>query len=157
MEQGNELYDSGIVDKSHRYPKMLVIRPQFFMPVLRLLTEGARKGFMEKRRLVFELEQAKNESLDFSKFQDKLDRVKDALNDNYEAAHKKFLSATEGIDKTIEALEKQIENLRKVKANFEASDRKLLKTKEIGMNDLTVKKLTHGNPTVKKLIDEADK
>ena len=49
LEQGNELYDTGIVDKSHRYPKMLVIRPQFFMPVLRLLTEGAKKGHIEKR------------------------------------------------------------------------------------------------------------
>ena len=115
LEQGNELYDAGIVDKSHRYPKMLVIRPQFFMPVLRLLTEGAKKGHIEKRTLIYELEQARNESLDFSRFQDKLDRFKTSLNTNYEAAHKKFIAATEGIDKTIEALEKQIDNLKKIK------------------------------------------
>lgn len=157
LEQGNELYDAGIVDKSHRYPKMLVIRPQFFMPVLRLLTEGAKKGHIEKRTLIYELEQARNESLDFSRFQDKLDRVKNALNTNYEAAHKKFVAATEGIDKTIEALEKQIDNLKKIKSNFEASDQRLLKATEIGEDDLTVKKLTHGNPTVRKMIEEANK
>ena len=157
LEQGNELYDAGIVDKSHRYPKMLVIRPQFFMPVLRLLTEGARKGFVEKRTLIYELEQARNESLDFSRFQDKLDKVRNALNTNYEIAHKKFVAATEGIDKTIEALEKQIDNLKKVKANFEASNQRLLKGTGIAEEDLTVKKLTHGNPTVRKLIEEADK
>ena len=157
LEQGNELYDAGIVDKSHRYPKMLVIRPQFFMPVLRLLTEGAKKGHIEKRTLIYELEQARNESLDFSRFQDKLDRVKNALNTNYEAAHKKFVAATEGIDRTIEALEKQIDNLKKIKSNFEASDQRLLKATEIGEDDLTVKKLTHGNPTVRKMIEEANK
>lgn len=155
LEQGNELYDAGIVDKSHRYPKMLVIRPQFFMPVLRLLTEGARKGFLDKKSLISELEKARNESLDFSKFQDKLDRVRQTLNSNYEFAHKKFMDATEGIDKAIAGLEKQIETLKKVKANFEASDRKLLKTTAIGDDDLTVKKLTHGNPTVRKMIEEA--
>ena len=157
LEQGNELYDAGIVDKSHRYPKMLVIRPQFFMPVLRLLTEGAKKGHIEKRTLIYELEQARNESLDFSRFQDKLDRVKNALNTNYEEAHKKFVAATEGIDRTIEALEKQIDNLKKIKSNFEASDQRLLKATEIGEDDLTVKKLTHGNPTVRKMIEEANK
>lgn len=156
LEQGNELYDAGIVDKSHRYPKMLVIRPQFFMPVLRLLTEGARKGFVEKRTLVLELEQARNQSLDFSRFEEKLDKVRNTLNTNYATAHKKFMAATEGIDKTIEALEKQIENLRKVKANFEASDQKLLKTTQIGEEDLTVKRLTHGIPAVKKMIKDAD-
>lgn len=157
LEQGNELYDTGIVDKSHRYPKMLVIRPQFFMPVLRLLTEGARRGFLETVALKGELEKARNESLDLSHFQDKLDRVKNALNSNYEAAHKKFIAATEGIDKTIEALEKQIANLRTIKANFETSDQKLRKTKEIGEEDLTIKRLTHGNPTVRKMIEDSQK
>lgn len=156
LEQGNELYDSGIVDKSHKYPKMLVIRPQFFLPVLRLLTEGSRKGYLERQRLITELEIAKAESLDFSRFQEKLDRVKNALNKNYTDAHKKFIAATEGIDKAIEGLEKQIKILRDVKANFEASDQKLLKASELGEDDLTIKKLTHGNPTVRKMIEEAE-
>ncbi|MDE6295230.1 MAG: DUF2130 domain-containing protein [Muribaculaceae bacterium] len=157
LEQGNELYDAGIVDKSHRYPKMLVIRPQFFMPVLRIITEGSRKGYMEKQSVIRELEQARNESLDLSRFQDKLDKVKSALNSNYEAAHKKFVMATEGIDKAIEALEKQIVNLRKIKSNFESSEQKLLKAAQLGEEDLTIRKLTYGNPTVRKMMDEADK
>lgn len=155
LEQGNELYDAGIVDKSYLYPKMLVIRPQFFMPVLRLLTEGAKKSFNEKRNLMIELERARNNSLDFSRFQEKLDKVKNALNNNYEMAHKKFMLATEGIDKTIEALEKQIENLRKVKANFEVSDQRLLKGAALAEDDLTIKKLTHGNPAVRRMIEDA--
>ena len=156
LEQGNELYDLGIVDKSHRYPKMMVIRPQFFLPVLRLLTEGARKGFMEKRMLAFELEKARNESLDLSRFQEKLDKVRLALNNNYAMAHKKVVAATEGIDKAIEGLEKQIKLLKDVKSNFEKADQKLLKGTEIGEEELTIKRLTHGNPTVRKLIDNAD-
>lgn len=155
LEQGNELYDAGIVDKSHRYPKMLVIRPQFFMPVLRILTEGSRKGYLEKQSVIRELEQVRNESLDLSRFQDKLDKVKNALNSNYESAHKKFVMATEGIDKAIEALEKQIVNLRKIKSNFEASEQKLMKAAQLGDEDLTIRKLTHGNPTVRRMIDDA--
>ena len=71
------------------------------------------------------------------------------------AAHKKFTAATEGIDKTIEALEKQIKALRDIKANFEASEQKLLKANEIADENLTVKKLTHGNPNIRRLIEEA--
>lgn len=155
LEQGNELYDNGIVDKSHRYPKMLVIRPQFFLPVLRLLTEGARKGYLEKRDLIKELEMARNESIDLSKFEDKLAKVKTALNNNYAVAHKKFVAAYEGIDKAIDGLERQIKLLRDIKANFEASDQRLLKATEIGEDDLTIKKLTHGNPTVRKMIEDS--
>ena len=156
LEQGNELYDNGIVDKSHKYPKMLVIRPQFFMPVLRLLTEGARKGFNERRNLIVELEKARNESLDLSRFQEKLDNVKNSLQSNFEAAHKKFVDATEGIDKTIQALEKQIENLKKIKASFEGSDSKLGNMVKIGEKELTFRRLTYNNPTVRKMIEDAD-
>lgn len=157
LEQDNEVYNAGIVDKSHRYPKMLVIRPQFFLPVLRIISEGAKKGYMEKRDLIFELEKAKTESLDLSNFQQKLDNVKIALNKNYEAAHKKFVAAYEGLDKAIEGLEKQIDTLKKIKANFEASDGKLGGLIKISEDNLTFKKLTYANPTVKKLIEEANK
>lgn len=156
LEQGNDLYDGGIVDKSHRFPKMLVIRPQFFLPVLRLLTEGARKGFEEKKSLILQLEQAKNESLDFSRFQEKLEKVRNGLSSNYEMAHKKFMEANDGIDKTIAALEKQIENLKKVKASFEASDSRWRKMGQIGEEELTLKRLTHGLPNIRKLIQEAE-
>lgn len=155
LEQGNELYDTGIVDKGHRYPRMLVIRPQFFLPVLRLLTEGARRGFTERRELLVKLEDARNQSVDLSKFQDKLDRIKNTLSGNYQTAHKKFLEATEGIDKAIAGLEKQIELLRKVRGSFEASDLKLLRAAELGEDDLTIKKLTHGIPSVRKMIEDA--
>lgn len=157
LEQGNELYDTGIVDKGHRFPRMLVIRPQFFLPVLRLLTESARRGFSERRELLVKLEDARNQSADLSKFQDKLDKIKNTLTGNYQTAHKKFLEATEGIDKAIAGLEKQIEVLRKVRASFEASDLKLLRAAELGEDDLTIKKLTHGIPSVRKMIEDADK
>lgn len=155
LEQGNELYDTGIVDKSHRYPKMIVIRPQFFLPVLRLISEGARKGFNERHALMKELEQARTQSMDFARFEEKLNRFRTQFNNNITAAHKKFTAATEGIDKTIEALEKQIKALRDIKANFEASEQRLLKANEIADEDLTVKKLTYGNPTIRKMIQDA--
>lgn len=155
LEQDNELYNSGIVDKSHRFPKMLVIRPQFFMPVLRLITEAARKGFLERHALVMELEAARSQTRDFTKFEERINRFRTSFSNNVTAAHRKYVAATEGIDKVIEALEKQIKGLREVKANFEASEQKLLKANEMAEEDLTVKKLTHGAPSVRKLIEDA--
>lgn len=157
LEQGNDLYDTGIVDKSHRYPKMLVIRPQFFLPVLRLITEASKKGFLARYSLVKELEVARSQSRDFSKFEERINQFRTAFGKNVTAAHKKFVEATTGIDKTIEALEKQIKALHDIKANFEASEQKLLKANELADEDLTVKKLTYGAPSVRKMIDEAKK
>lgn len=156
LEQGNELYDTGIVDKSYLYPKMIVIRPQFFLPVLRLISEGAKKGFKDRFALQQELAAARSQSMDFAKFEDKINRFRTSFNNNVTAAHKKFVAATEGIDKTIEALEKQIKALRDIKANFEASEQKLLKANELADEDLTVKKLTYGNPTIRKMIEDAN-
>lgn len=153
LEQDSELYNGGIVDKSHRYPKMLVIRPQFFMPVLRILSEAARKGFMDRYALVQELEEARSQSLDFTKFEERINKFRKTFGSSVEAAHKKFVAATDGIDKIIEGLEKQIKALRDVKANFEASEQKLLKANELADEDLTVKKLTHGAPSIRKLIE----
>lgn len=157
LEQDNELYNTGIVDMSHQFPKMLVIRPQFFLPVLRLISEASRKGFMEKHELERELELAHSQTLDLTRFEERIDKVKKHLSDNTNAAHKKFASAIGGIDKIIENLEKQIKSLRDVKANFEASDMKLLKTNEYVDENLTVKKLTYGIPTVKQMIQDAKK
>lgn len=156
LEQGNELYDQGIVDMSHRYPKMLVIRPQFFMPVLRLITESAKRGFRERLALTRELAEAREQTADFSRFEDKLNRFRESFNKRVISAHKKFTDATEGIDKTIEALEKQIAKLREIKASFEASERELLKADEMTQKDLTVKKLTHGAPSVRRMIEEGN-
>lgn len=156
LEQGNELYDQGIVDMSHRYPKMLVIRPQFFMPVLRLITESAKRGFRERLALTRELAEAREQTADFSRFEDKLNRFRESFNKRVISAHKKFTDATEGIDKTIETLEKQIAKLREIKASFEASERELLKADEMTQKDLTVKKLTHGAPSVRRMIEESN-
>ena len=155
LEQGNELYDTGIVDKSHVFPKMLVIRPQFFLPVLRLITQTARNGFGERLALMRELDAARSQSMDFARFEEKINKFKTDFNRNITAAHSKFVAATEGIDKTIEALELQIKKLREIKANFEASEQRLLKADELAEERLTVKKLTYGNPAIRRLIDAA--
>lgn len=156
LEQGNELYDAGIVDKSYRYQKMLVIRPQFFLPVLRLITESSKKGYLDRYALIQELETARSQSRDFTKFEERINKFRTTFGNSVAAAHKKFVAATEGIDKTIEALEKQIKALRDIKANFEASEQKLMKANEIADEDLTVKKLTYGAPSVRKMIEEAN-
>lgn len=154
LEQGNELYDAGIVDVGYRYPKMLVIRPQFFLPVLRLISEGARKGHIKNRELVAELEIARNETRDFSRFEERITNFARMFGKHVKGAHDKFLAANEGIDKVIKSLESQIEHLRKVKASFEAADQKLLKADDYVGETLTVKKLTHGAPSVRKMIEE---
>ncbi|MDE6310200.1 MAG: DUF2130 domain-containing protein, partial [Muribaculaceae bacterium] len=76
LEQDSEVYNAGIVDKSYRYPRMLVIRPQFFLPVLRLICEGARKGFSERKALAGELERARSQSLGVARFEDKLNKLR---------------------------------------------------------------------------------
>lgn len=155
LEQDNELYNNGIVDKSHRYPKMIVIRPQFFMPVLRFISEGAKRGFLDRHALIKELEVAKNQSMDFAKFEERINRFRTTFSKSVMDAHKKYTAANEGIDKVIEMLEKQIKALRDVKANFDASEQKLLKANEIANEDLTIKKLTYGTPSIRKMIEDA--
>lgn len=152
LEQGVPAYDNGICDKSHRYPKMLVIRPQFFLPVLRLISEAARKGFIEHRELRLQLMQAQEERYDFTRFEEKINRFRDSFNGQIVKAKKKFDDANSGIDKVIASLEKQIEQLRRVKESFEASKKGLLRANEMAEEDLTVKKLTHGNPNIRRLI-----
>lgn len=156
LEQENELYNNGIVDKSHRYPKMIVIRPQFFIPVLRLISECAKKGFLERNGLMKELEAARNQSMDFAKFEEKINRFRQDFSNRVVDAHKKYEAANEGIDKVIESLEKQIKALRQVKANFEASEQKLLKANEMAEEKLTVKKLTQGAPSIRKMIESSE-
>lgn len=155
LEQDNELYNNGIVDKSYRYPKMLVIRPQFFLPVIRLICESAKKGFMERYALIRELESERDRTMDFAKFEAKINRFRETFSKSVTAAHKKFMDANNGIDKVIESLEKQIKQLRDVKAAFEASEQKLLRANEMADEDLTVKKLTHGSPSIRKMIEDA--
>ena len=157
LEQGNELYEAGIVDVSFLYPKMLVIRPQFFLPVMRLISEGARKAYIQNRELAAELAEARNESRDFSKFEEKINSFAETFGKHVKGAHAKFEAANQGIDKVIKNLESQIEHLKKVKASFAAADEKLLKADHYVEDSLTVKKLTHGAPTVRKMIEDAKK
>ena len=156
LEQDNEIYNTGIVDKGYIYPKMLVIRPQFFMPLIRILTEAAKKGYMEKSALIQELEITRSQTRDFSKFEERINKFRDTFTRNVSDAQKKFKAATDGIDKAIEGLEKQINLLRTIKANFEGSEQKLLRANDYADEQLTVKKLTHGAPSVRKMIEEAE-
>lgn len=155
LELNNPVYDNGIVDMSHRYPKMLVIRPQFFLPLLRILTQSAKQNINIISDLRQQLEVAKAETLDVAKFEEKLNRFRSNFDRNVTAAHSKFQSAVTGIDKVIADLEKQIATLRSVKANFESSEQKLLKANQIVDEDFTIKKLTYGNPGMRKRFADA--
>ncbi len=155
LELDNPAYENGIVDKSHRFPKMLVIRPQFFMQIIRIISERAKEAYRDRRALAQQLEEAQTASRDFTKFDEKLNSFREKIAKNVGDAHKKYLAATQGIDKAIEALEKQIKALRDIKDNFEKSENHLAKATEFVDENLTIKKLTYGNPTIKRLIEEA--
>lgn len=149
LERDSELYNDGIVNMSHRFPKMYVIRPQMFMTLIALLCQASRKSMHEIRALRMELEVARAQSIDITNFERRRDQFVASFGKLVEAHVKKHEDAMSGIDKVIEALEKQAEALRKVKSLFETSEKKLLKAGESVENDFTIKKLTHGNPTMR--------
>lgn len=155
LERDNELYNDGIVNKSHRYPKMYVIRPQMFMPLISILSQAARKNMAEISALRTELEIARSQSIDVTNFEKRRDRFVADFGKLVEAHVRKHTEAIGGIDKVIEALEKQVESLKKVKALFETSEQKLVKANESAENDFTIKKLTYGNPTMKAKFEQA--
>ena len=156
LEMDNELYNNGIVDMKYKgYEKMYVIRPQFLMPLIRILSESSRKNCREMEELRSELQTLREQQTDVTKFEEKLDTFKDAFNKNISAAQSKYNDAIKGIDLTIKALEAQINRLKEVKANFESSEQKLLKAGELVDEKLTIKKLTHGNPAMRQRIIEA--
>ena len=141
LEADNELYNTGIVDVSYRYPKMYVIRPQFFIPMITVLRNAALNA-MDARR---ELQRMQNMNLDVTKFEADLAAYKDGVARNYDLASRQFMAAIEEIDKTIE-------HLSKVKKNLLSSERnmRLLNDKA---EDLTIRSLTRGNPTMRALLD----
>ena len=143
LEQDNELYNNGIVDVSYRYPKMYVIRPQFFMPIITLLSNAAKKSIEYKRELAI----ARSQSLDITNFENKLLEFKDKFGRNYRLASEKFQTAIDQIDKSIAALQKTKEALLGSENNLRLAHEKA--------EDLTIRKLTHKNPTMKALFDEA--
>lgn len=137
LEAENELYNSGIVDVSHKYPKMYIVRPQFFIPIITLLRNSAMNSMKYKA----ELSMIKNQNIDISNFEEKINAFKDGFARNYELASRKFKTAIEEIDKTIDHLQKTKEALLSSENNLRLANNKA--------EDLTIKKLTQGNPTMK--------
>ena len=155
LEADNELYNTGIVDVSYRYEKMYVIRPQFFISLISLLSQAAKRGAETITALRHELSAARAQSIDVTKFEEKRDRFATDFMKFVEAHKKKHDEAIATIDKAIEDAERQIDKLRKIKALFDTSAQKLERAGEVIENDFTIKKLTHGNPTMKALFDDA--
>ena len=136
LEMDNELYNEGIVDMSHKYPKMYVVRPQNFIPIITLLRNAALNSLSYKKQLIV----AQNQDLDYKNFERNMNDFKDAFSRNYELASRKFQDAIDDIDKTIKALEK-------TKADLLSSDRNLRLANDKAQ-DLTVRKLTKNAPSV---------
>ena len=141
LEIDSELYNSGIVDVSHKYEKMYVVRPQFFIPIITLLRNAALNSMKYK----IEMELMKNQNIDISNFEDKINAFKTGFSKNYSLANKKFLTAISEIDKTINHLQKTKEALLSSDRNLRLANDKADK--------LTIKKLTYGNPTMKRKFD----
>ncbi|MDE6118803.1 MAG: DUF2130 domain-containing protein, partial [Muribaculaceae bacterium] len=155
LEADSDLYNVGIVDVSYRYDKMYVIRPQFFMSLISLLSQSSKRGAETINTLRRELSVAKAQSIDVTKFEEKRDRFAAEFMKFVDSHKKKHNEAITTIDKAIEDAEKQIERLRKIKTLFDTSTQKLTRAGEVIENDFTIKKLTHGNPTMKAKFDEA--
>ncbi len=143
LEPESELYNGGIVDMSHRYPKMYVIRPQFFIPLITLLCQTSKKSLDAKRELAL----VKAQQVDVTNFEEKLTAFKDGFTRNVRLANDRFNEAIEEIDKTIAHLTKVRENLVKSGDNLNAADKKL--------QDVTIKRLTYGNSTMKAKFEAA--
>ncbi|MBQ6749089.1 MAG: DUF2130 domain-containing protein [Paludibacteraceae bacterium] len=143
LEADSELYNSGIVDMSHRYEKMYVIRPQFFIPIITLLVQTSRKTIAYQRQLAI----AQAQSVDVTNFEEQLADFKDKFGRNYRLAAEKFQSAIAEIDKSIQHLQKIKEALIGSENNLRLANDKA--------EALTIKKLTRGNPTMKAKFDEA--
>ena len=142
LEPENEYYNAGIVDVSYRYPKMYVVRPQCFIPFITLIRNAALASSEYKNQLVL----AKNQNLDVSHFEEDLNNFKEKFAENYNRASDRFAKAIEEIDKTID-------HLNKVKEGLVGADRNLRLANDKAQ-DLTIKKLTRNNPTMKAKFDE---
>ena len=136
LEAENELYNAGIVDVSHRFPKMYVIRPQFFIPMITLLRNAALNALQYKAELAL----VKNQNIDITNFEDNVNKFKEGFAKNYEMASRKFKTAIDEIDKTIDHLQKTKEALLSSENNLRLANNKA--------DDLTIKRLTRGNPTM---------
>ena len=144
LEADSDLYNEGIVDVSYKYPKMYVIRPQFFIPIITLLRNASLNSLQYKRELMI----VKNQNIDITNFESSLLEFKDKFSRNYRLASEKFQTAIEEIDKTISHLEK-------TKAALLSSDRNLRLANEKA-EDLTIKQLTKNNPTMQAKFAELE-
>ncbi len=142
LESESEFYNTGIVDVSHKYPKMYVVRPQFFIPIITLLRNAAMNSMQYKAELAI----VKSQNIDITNFENKMNAFKDGFARNYDLASRKFKDAIDGIDKTIKELEKTKAALLSSENNLRLANEKT--------EDLTIKKLTYNNPTMKALFDE---
>ena len=142
LEPDSELYNAGIVDVSHRFPKMYVIRPQFFLPIISLL----RNASMETLKYKSQIDLMKRENYDITNFESTLEQFKNAVGKNVSLAQDRFNDAISEIDKSISHLQKTKEALILSKKHLLSADSK--------SQDLTVKKLTKNNPTMKKKFDD---
>jgi len=136
LEPDNELYNRGIVDVSHRYPKMYVVRPQFFIPIITLLRSASLKSLQYKDELAL----VKAQNIDITNFENELESFKSGFAKNYDLASRKFASAIDEIDKAIKELEKVKESLQGSEKNLRLANDKA--------QDVTIKRLTKNNPTM---------
>lgn len=144
LEADSEYYNTGIVDVSHKYPKMYVVRPQFFIPIITLLRNAAMNSLKYKAELAL----VRNQNIDITNFEEKINQFKEGFARNYDLASRKFQTAIDEIDKTIIHLQKTKEALLSSDNNLRLANQKA--------EDLTIKKLTHGNPTMKAKFDELE-
>ena len=143
LEADNDLYNTGIVNKSHLYPKMYVIRPQFFVPFINLLVQTSKKSLEYKKQLIL----AQSKEVDVTNFENKIEDFKAKFGRHYELASKKFDDAVKQIDDTIS-------KLLKIKENLLGSENNLRLAQQ-DTEELTIRKLTYKNPTMKAKFDEA--
>ena len=142
LESDNEYYNSGIVDMSYRHEKMYVIRPQFFIPIISLLRNAAFNSLKYKQ----ELNVMRTQNIDITNFEEKINTFKEGFAKNYDLASRKFKTAIDEIDKTIVHLQKTKDALLSSENNLRLANNKA--------DDLSIKKLTRGNPTMKAKFDE---
>ena len=145
LEPDSELYNTGIVDVFHRFPKMYVVRPQFFIPIITLLRNAAMNSLKYKNELAL----VKAQSIDITNFENELDTFKNAFAKNYDLASKRFQTAIEEIDKSIDHLQKTKDALLSTDRNLRLANDKA--------QDVTIKKLTKGNPTMASKFAELKK
>ena len=145
LDADSDYYNTGIVDVSYKYPKMYVVRPQFFIAIITLLRNAAMSSLQYKAELAL----VKSQNIDITNFEDKMNKFKVGFAYNYNLASKKFKEAIDGIDKTIRELQKTKEALMSSENNLRLANEKT--------EDLTIKKLTHNNPTMKAKFDELPK